>query len=120
MAFLWLLSCCALLGTAFGEFGASRGQEGCFRCPPAPEARRGSWVPAPSSAEHCGVTPVGLSPALSLTGPIATLGMLGGLGQTSQCEAPRGKWAFLGLTEASHPVQGLGRTGPEAAKTLNS
>uniref|UniRef100_A0A8C9M4D2 Peptidase S1 domain-containing protein n=1 Tax=Panthera tigris altaica TaxID=74533 RepID=A0A8C9M4D2_PANTA len=43
--------------------------------------------------------------------------MLGGLGQTSQCEAPRGRWAFLGLTEASrcgvpaiHPeLSGLSR-----------
>lgn len=47
----------------------------------------GPRVPTPSSVMHGGMT-LGESLLLSLTSPLSSMGMLGGLDQTSQSEAP--------------------------------
>ena len=83
--------------------------------PRGPEGATGSRVPAPCLAAHGGVS-LSQSPPLSLTSSIGTMGMRGGLDQTSQCEASRRGRAFLGRTEASHAVQGTERPSPEGAK----
>ena len=72
MAFLWLLPCFALLGTALRECWGRRRPGGCL---PNPEASRGLRGPPPSSPAHGGVS-TSESPALSLTNPTSVAGTL--------------------------------------------
>lgn len=101
MTFLWVLSCFALLGTAFGErWGRWRPGRLSPSLKPARGRSLGESLPSEPHQPHLynggAGSPVWISPA-SVT-------------------PPGRRWLFLGLPKASHPV--LGEGSPEGLKVL--